>query len=222
MPPLLYNRASLRAEINDSEGAMADLDYVLDIDPTLVPARLLRASLRLDAQDLDGSAEDAHAGLREKPDDPALLSVLAMAQHAAGELEEALASFDRALAADPGFVPALGDRAVLALELGDGASALRDLTSAVALAGDDPDLRFNRGFVLAHLDRPEEAVQEFTAALDLPGADQPELLAQRALCLQRLGRDGEAAADVEALRDLDGERAAALEAGMHAEVAYAA
>jgi tetratricopeptide (TPR) repeat protein len=107
-------------------------------------------------------------------------------QQASGACEDALASFGSALEIDPGFAPALVDRAVLAFELGETDLALGDLTRALELAGDDADILFNRGYVLEHAQRYEGAVLDYTRALALPGADREALLAHRASCLAHL------------------------------------
>jgi Tfp pilus assembly protein PilF len=155
------------------------------MEPEFAPGRLLRATLRLDAGELDGALRDVRAGLDAEPHDPRLLSMLALVQQATGAREDALASFGRALAIDPSFTPALVDRAVLAFELSEIDLALDDLTRALELAGDDADILFNRGFVLEHAHRYEEAVHDYTRALALPGADREELLRHRATCLAR-------------------------------------
>jgi tetratricopeptide (TPR) repeat protein len=204
LPELFYNRADVRAQCEDTEGALEDLDHLLDMEPTFVLGRLLRGTLRLDGGDLRGALQDVRAGLSEQPDDPRLLSLLALAQQSDGAGDDALASFDRALEIDPTFVPALVDRAVLAHELGRDASAVEDLTRALELTGDDADILFNRGFVLKSSRRYEEAVDDFTRALGLAGADQRELLQHRATCLAELGRTAEAAADLRALDAVDG------------------
>ena len=70
---------------------------------------------------------------------------------------------------------------MLAYEAADHASAIRDLTGAIAAAA-DADLLYNRGLVYAETGQWSAAVSDFTRALDLPGADRPELLRQRGLC----------------------------------------
>ena len=100
---------------------------------------------------------------------------------------------------DPGFAPALVNRAVLAYEQGDLDAAFSDLTRALELHGDDADVLYNRGFVLQRAHRFTEAVRDFTRALALPDADRPELLARRAECLVALGDAAQADGDRVAL-----------------------
>jgi tetratricopeptide (TPR) repeat protein len=182
LPELFHNRADVRAEIGDVEGALADLDHALNMEPDLAPARALRATLRLDRGDVAGALDDARAGVAADPDDARGLSMLALAQQASGAREDAFATFGRALAREPGFVPALVDRAVVAFELGRTDAALEHLTAALEIGGDDPQTLYNRGYVLEHAGRYGEALADFTRALDLPAADRAELLAHSAAC----------------------------------------
>jgi tetratricopeptide (TPR) repeat protein len=223
LPELYYNRATIRFDRGDVAGALADLDYLLDMEPGFAPARLLRATLRLDEGDTDGARHDVCAGLREQAGDPELTTLLGLVQQATGDKEGALASFNEALAADPGLVCALANRAALAFELGRIESSVDDLTCALERSGTDADLLFNRGFVLQHLGRYEEAVQDFTGALQAGGVDRPDALQHRATCLMEAGRVARAREDLQELRDLGcDERASAIEALFDSEESRAA
>jgi tetratricopeptide (TPR) repeat protein len=182
MAELHFNRASVRAQAGLTRAALADLDYVLELDPAFATAHLTRGSVRLELGDGDGAAADARAGLALTPDDPRLLCLLALGLHSDGAGHEALAAFDRALAIDPEFAPALVNRAVLRCERGELAASDADLTRALELLGDDADVLYNRGFVRQQEGRLDAALHDYNRALKLPGADRAELLCRRREC----------------------------------------
>lgn len=195
-----FNRADLLAAMGDAEGAIADLRRVVELEPTELDARANLIGLLLETGQAKAVEPLLAEGLRLAPDEPRLLQVRGQLAWEAGSAESARRDFDLALAGDPGCVAALAGRAALAFDSGDLETAVRDLTRAVELRPNDPDLRYNRGFVHQAASRWQAAVDDFTLALDLPGADQTELLRQRAKCYGELG-DGEAErADLEAAR----------------------
>jgi tetratricopeptide (TPR) repeat protein len=183
LPELYYNRGNLRAEAGDVAGAIADHGYALEMAPSHLDARVNHATLLLEADELEAALADVRAGLKVHSAQPRLLHTLGLIEQARGEIDAARRAFDLALRVDPGFAPALAGRALLRYDCGDVDGALGDLDDAIALAGDDPDLLYNRGVAYLEAARPGEAARDFDLALGLPGADRAELLAQRARCL---------------------------------------
>ncbi len=188
LPELFYNRATVRAQAGLAGEALADLDHVLDMEPDMLHARAARGTLRLEHGDPAGAVADAEAGIEAHPRDAGLHCLLALGHQALGENAEARGAFDRALELDPGFVPALVNRAVLTYELGQPGASIEDLTRALELRGDDPDVLFNRGFVLQRTGDFAAAARDYMRALDLPGADRETLREHVAQCLQANAR----------------------------------
>jgi tetratricopeptide (TPR) repeat protein len=117
---------------------------------------------------------------------PRLLCLLGRIEQERGALDEARAALDRALLADPACAPALVDRATLAYSREDLSAAAADLTAALELLGDDPDVLYNRGVVYQEWGRFSDAVEDFDRAMTDAGADTAELLSRRAECLAAL------------------------------------
>jgi tetratricopeptide (TPR) repeat protein len=187
MAELHFNRASVRAQAGLVEESIADLDYVLELDPDFRDGHLTRGSLHLELGRAQEAHADALAGLALSGGDARLLSLLALSHQAMGARRDAVAAFGRALEVDPGFAPALVNRAVLAYDLDDLDGAHSDLTRALELMGDSADVLYNRGFVLQQQERWAEAIRDFSRALSLPDADRAELLRRRAECQAALG-----------------------------------
>lgn len=111
----------------------------------------------------------------------------------AGRFAEALAAFERALAADPGHPPALGNRAAALRGLGRTEEALEAVDRVVARDPDAAHPWANRGCFLIELGRPSEGVESLGRALALDPAN-PDGWYNLAGGLGKLGRIDEAAA----------------------------
>ena len=182
-PELFHNRGDLRAAGGDADGAIADFSYVLELEPDWLESRIALGALLLEIGAVDAGAELIEAGLALHPENPRLLCLLGEASIAIGDTAAAHSALERALAADPAMHQALAVRATLYFGDHRFDDALADLDRALDLAGGDPDLLYNRGYVNEAAGQQAEAVRDYTRALELPGADRDEILARRELCL---------------------------------------
>jgi len=119
-----------------------------------------------------------------------LLAVIA-ARH--GRQEDALASYDRALAIRPDEPQALSNRGVTLGELGRHEEALASYEKALALRPDYAPALSNRGNALRALKRFDEALAVYDRALVTAG-DFPEGWSNRGTTLHDMGRYAEALA----------------------------
>src|SRR5262249_5556639 len=196
-PELFYNRAELRLALGQAGGALADLTYLLEMEPDFTEGRVSRATLLLDAGEVDSAEADVRTGLAGRPEEPRLLCLLGRIEQERGALDEARAAFDRALLADPACAPALVDRATLAYLCDDLDAAAADLTAALELLGDDPDVLYNRAVVYQDRGRFADAVADYDRAMTGAGMDTTELRSRREECRAALvgpagGREGAA------------------------------
>lgn len=111
-----------------------------------------------------------------------------------GQVDEALACFDRVLAADPNAEAALGAKASTLLVAQRPEEALEVAQRLQSLGQTNPDGPFIAGQTLVALGRYNEAALHFTAAIQRT-PDDPTLYQARARCYLALGRHQEAAAD---------------------------
>jgi tetratricopeptide (TPR) repeat protein len=185
---LHYNRGDLRVLTGDVEGGIADFERVLELEPDEIEARINLVDLLTDVGRLEAAGLHIAEGLRARPGDGQLLCARGRLAVRAGDPGQARADFALALAADGDLVPALADRAALAYEAGDYDAATDDLTRAIEVT-EDPDLLYNRGMVHQAARRWQAAIDDFSRALTLPGADRDELMAQRSACRDELRAD---------------------------------
>ncbi|MBX9728826.1 MAG: tetratricopeptide repeat protein, partial [Sphingopyxis sp.] len=102
--------------------------------------------------------------LTRQPDAAALWVRLGNARARLQQTEDALQSYERALAIDRNDVEALTNAAHLLEAEGRAADALNHLDRVLAVAPDHVDARNNRGNVLADLDRFDEAIADYRRA----------------------------------------------------------
>jgi protein O-GlcNAc transferase len=134
--------------------------------------------------------------------------LLARALSALGEREEALASFDRAIALAPDSAQAHGGRADVLSDLGRNAEAIDGYDRALALEPDAVEDWFNRGLALITVGRNDEAIASFDRAI--AGRERFALAhLRRAQALSALRRHIEALADVDRALAIEPDLAAA-------------
>jgi predicted TPR repeat methyltransferase len=116
---------------------------------------------------------------------------LAVDQLRSGQLNEALGSFDAALALKPDFAEALSGRACVLNRMGRPAEALLTLDGLLALWPADADAWINRGSVLTAMGLLDEALQSFERACAIDPVSL-EALNNRSVILCELHRLDEA------------------------------
>ena len=115
------------------------------------------------------------------------------ALQAAGKLEEALESFNRALALAPDYPEALNARGTILFALGRPEAALADFAKAIILNPGSPDGFYNRGVALQKLGRLEESLKSYDEAISRD-RNSTDALFNRGESLFALGRYDEALA----------------------------
>ncbi len=91
----------LAAQVEGSSQADEFVDQALEVNPNLVPARVLRARIRLSGEDLEGAEEDLDAALQVDPTSSEALGVLAAARYLQGLTDEFEELTTRALQINP-------------------------------------------------------------------------------------------------------------------------
>jgi len=130
---------------------------------------------------------------------PALLSaedyfLRGNAHYEAGQYQEALAAYNRALELRPDDPDTLNNRGITLGHLGRHEEALADYNRSLDLRRDDPATLTNRGVTLRHLERYEEALADHNRSLELR-PDDPDTLTNRGNSLYHLRRYEEALAE---------------------------
>jgi predicted O-linked N-acetylglucosamine transferase (SPINDLY family) len=136
------------------------------------------------------------------PGDHVNLNIRGVLLVAAGRLQEALESFERACREKPAFLPAILNRATALLDLDRAEEALACLDPAAKVAPNDAEILLLRGRALQALSRPVDALEELTRAAALNPQSSEARLA-RAEALRVAGRNAEALAEFDAVLSFD-------------------
>ncbi|MFE5035387.1 tetratricopeptide repeat protein [Streptomyces sp. NPDC056683] len=189
-------RAVTRGATGDYEGALADLDRVLELEPDNPWNVILRGEHHRLARHHDEAVADLTEGIRRDPASEFAWASRGAAHERHGDLDTALADFERALGLKPDYAWALARRSRVWRGLGDPARRLADLDRALALQPDWAWGRCERGDALRVTGRDEEALADYDRALELdPG--YAYAYASRGVSLSNLGRHEEGLADLD-------------------------
>ena len=118
---------------------------------------------------------------------PRRTTIAATALNNLKRLEDALASYDKAIALKPDFGEAYTNRGNALQDLNRPADALASYDKAIALKPDYAEAHNNRGNALLDLKRPEDALASYDKAIALK-PDYAEAYWNQSLCLLQLGR----------------------------------
>jgi tetratricopeptide (TPR) repeat protein len=162
--------------------ARAGFRKALEADPHSVPARLNLVRSLLPTGDMAEARRVIDAVLRDAPDDPDALLLLAAVSQAKGRVGDSLAPLQRAseLAPDhPAMYPMLGDALMAQKRDEEAVAAYRQ---ALRVEPWNPADHANLGLLLARVGQTEEALAQYRLAIDVyPG--QPDWLADVAWIL---------------------------------------
>lgn len=195
---------------------------------TLYDAILARTPRNADVLHLSGlclltAGEPARAAdrLRESvdiaPHQPAAHVGLGRALKALGQIDEAMACFDRAMSADPRYFAAWMERGIALVELDRVHEGLADFDRAIALEPTNPGALSNRGDALRRLRRFDESLACFDHALAIDPVNIDVLL-NRSAALRDARRNAEALECVERILSVDPDNVPALNNQGNAQV----
>ncbi|MBI4949811.1 MAG: tetratricopeptide repeat protein [Deltaproteobacteria bacterium] len=122
-------------------------------------------------------------------------SNLGLAYKDRGELDRAVANYERAIEIDPGYAEAYGNRGATYLRMGRMDEALDDLSTAIRLNPRVPELYGNRGVVFINIGEYEKAVKDLTESISLDASTAAKGFFNRGIAYKALGMNAEAVAD---------------------------
>ncbi len=149
--------------------------------------------------DMEGCIRHLQQASETAPENDMVLALLGSCHRAMGNLSEAEALFDWALAVSPQSAFLYSERGITRRNRGNLAGAFEDLQQANQM---EPNhvFRYNLGLVLGDLNRYAEAVTAYTTAIELADAEgqpDPDYYTDRARVRLMAGRGRAALADVD-------------------------
>jgi tetratricopeptide (TPR) repeat protein len=207
LPAKLRQAVSLHQRGQWAE-AQSLYEEILLIEPRQFDALHLLGVIALQAKNPRRALELIGKAIDVEASHAAAHSNRGSALEALGELEAALASYDRAVALGPDFAEAHYNRGNVLQALGRPEAALASYDRALALKGDLAEGHFNRGNVLHELGRHEAALASYDRAVAIR-AGYAEAHCNRGLVLKELRRFEAALASYDRAIAIDGRYAAA-------------
>jgi tetratricopeptide (TPR) repeat protein len=110
---------------------------------------------------------ESQAAMDIKPVDAARQYQQGLTAVAAGDLTQAMTSFDRAIALDPQYFQAYIERGNVKDGIGDLSGALADYTTAISLNPKSASAHYNRGTVMSKSGQHQSAIADYNTAIDL-------------------------------------------------------
>jgi tetratricopeptide (TPR) repeat protein len=172
------NRGALKQEkLNDPQGALADYDKAIVLNPNFAEAHYNRGMLNNKLNDLQGSLADFNQAIFLMGSSTnAYKTDYALVYYERGFLKYeklndflgALADYDQAINLNPSHVDAHNNRGILKYQLNDPQGALADYDQAIALKPDYARAYNNRGFLkYEKLNNFQGALADYDQAISL-------------------------------------------------------
>jgi tetratricopeptide (TPR) repeat protein len=136
-PNDLVNRGLTKQEKGDFDGALADYEQALALDPKFIRALGNRANVKKERQDFAGAIADYSRILELDPQSVQAHILLGEAKRGKGDFEGAMADYSRAIELEPKFYFAYIGRGMAKAEKGDFNGAINDFTSALEINPED-------------------------------------------------------------------------------------
>ncbi|MCM1981792.1 tetratricopeptide repeat protein [Lyngbya confervoides] len=168
LPALDYLiRAEQRLTQGDYQGAIADLNRVIQIDSMFAPAYIFRGAAKVNLRDYPSAIADFNQAIQLDPTLALAYVGRGEAKANLGDYPSAIADFNQAIQLDPTLALAYVGRGVTKANLGDYPGAIAELNQAIQL---DPTLATayaNRSEGYTLLKKGSEALQDAEQAIRL-------------------------------------------------------
>ncbi len=193
-----FQRGIVYAELRDFEAAAADFAKLVQDDANDVSSRANHATALSDLGRYAQAESEFEEALKRAPNDPQIRLGIARLYALKNQKDLALTQFDRVLADDPQFIPAIVARGQTRFEMGLFDLADEDFSKAIELNPAQASHHGARGALRASRGQLAEALVD----LDLAHALDPsrsDILQNRAMARQASGRLDEALQDYDTL-----------------------
>ena len=164
--PYLY-RAIAKLNLDDYQGAEADLSRCIEINPFLVYSYLYRGIARQYQNNFQGAIEDYDKGLEYRPEDNQLLINKGIAYVQAKNYDEAIVTLNLLIKYQPKYVQAYITRGSVYAEKGDTIQALNDFNKSLELDKYFAPTYAQRGMLYYQQEKYKEALADYNEAIRL-------------------------------------------------------
>ena len=159
----------------------AEFQQALDLNPGLLPARLLLAQTYFDQGRFDKARDELHTGLARAPGQPQFLALLAETSRQLGDARQAVEIARKVLQVDPAMGQARYYLGLALIDLGERDEAIKQFEDLVKAGMKLPDVLFALGSAYLDAGRLDEAVSTLSEGVQVaPGSAEIRLALARA------------------------------------------
>ena len=151
----------------DYDGAIADFDRAIEIDPENVGALVNRAVCKQDKDDHLGAISDWDRALELKPDNGGWYVNRGIVKETIGDYDGALCDYTRSVECEPDYVVAYIARAYIKTKQRDCEGAIADYDRVIELWPENAAAFDDRGLAKSHQGNNNEAIVDFNHAIEL-------------------------------------------------------
>ena len=169
-----FNRGIVENANSDFEGAIADYNRAIELDPKYAAAYSNRGNAKQAKGDLDGAIADCNRAIELDPKDPLAHKYRGVAKKAKGDLEGAIADYNRAIELDPKYAAAYFHRGIAKQAKGDLKGAIDDINGAIERNDQDFYPRLFLWLMRSRLGEDDAANKELAAFVDKHWNATPE------------------------------------------------
>uniref|UniRef100_UPI00286BCE69 tetratricopeptide repeat protein n=1 Tax=Chamaesiphon sp. OTE_20_metabat_361 TaxID=2964689 RepID=UPI00286BCE69 len=160
-------RGTATAQLGDSQGAIADYNLAIDINPRLLVAYNNRGNLRQHLDDIDGAIADFSQVLKIDPQSAIAYNNRAIIYTQTAQMSLAIADFTKAIELQPDFVSVYNNLGNAYCQMSQSAAAIAQYSKAISL---DPDFAVaysNRANIYRVEENIADAIADYDRAIDL-------------------------------------------------------
>ena len=195
----LFNKGLLQRKLKNDQEALSCFESVLKVDSQHIEARYQKVMTRVSLEQLGGDAllKELQEILNLNPLHVSALNSLGLELRAQKKNNEALATFERAVALEPDYALGHLNLGALFVEKGNCVRALAEMDHAISLDTQLFEAHVGRAQALMGLSRLEEALISANLAISLK-PERAETYANRGMLLAKMRRHQEALESFEA------------------------
>jgi tetratricopeptide (TPR) repeat protein len=173
-----YYRAYAKDDLGDKQGAIADLNQAIAINPQHADTYYNRGNAKYALGDKQGAIADWSQAIAINPQDADTYYNRGNAKYALGDKQGAIADYNQAIAINPQYADAYINRGVVKLDLGDKQGAIADCNQAIAINPQDASAWAARGLAKSQLGDRYGACDDMRKSVSLGSPVSQRLLPQ--------------------------------------------
>ena len=156
-----------KGEQSDFDGAIADFDRAIEMDPDYALAYLNRGNAKSFKGDQEAAIIDFDRAIDLDPGNSEAYYNRGIARRMRGDHDGAIADYDRTIELDPNHVSAYNNRGTAKGANGDYVGAIADFDRAIELDPNNASAYSNRGMAKSHMDDHDGTIADYNRAIEL-------------------------------------------------------